>query len=183
MAQENPLRIDARRSEQAVLDAARKLFATEGIDVPNRVIAKTANVGVGTLYRRFPTRAELIAAVFRNEIDECALAADQLAASLAPFEALAEWLRRFSGFIATKRGFSVALHSGDPAYAGLPKHFEERFYPALEKLLVTAREAGAIRAGLTSDDLVRTVARLVAPDDDGLGERMLEVFIDGLRAD
>ncbi|WP_211338493.1 TetR/AcrR family transcriptional regulator [Stakelama pacifica] len=183
MAQVTGMRADARRSEEAVLDAARRLFAAEGIDVPNRTIAEAACVGVGTLYRRFPTRADLIAAVFRQEIDDCAAAAGELAATRPPFEALAEWLRRFATFIATKRGFSIALHSGDPAYAGLPVHFEDRFYPALNSLLESAREAGVIRNGLTSDDLVKTVARLVSPQDTGLGERMLEVLIDGLRAD
>ncbi|MBX7483590.1 TetR/AcrR family transcriptional regulator [Qipengyuania sp. 6D47A] len=183
MAQANRLRIDARRSEEAVIDAARALFAAEGVDVPNRSIANAAGVGIGTLYRRFPTRADLIAAVFRQEIDACAAATEDLAATHSPFEALAEWLRRFAAFIATKRGFSAALHSGDPAYAGLPRHFEDRFYPALDGLLKTAREAGVIRDGLTADDLVKTVARLVSPQDTGLGERMLEVLIDGLRAD
>ncbi|MCA0979158.1 TetR/AcrR family transcriptional regulator [Qipengyuania flava] len=182
MAEANRLRIDAQRSEEAVIDAARALFAAEGVDVPNRSIANAAGVGVGTLYRRFPTRADLIAAVFRQEIDACAEAAEDLAATRSPFEALAEWLRRFAAFIATKRGFSAALHSGDPAYAGLPGHFEDRFYPALDGLLKTAREAGVIRDGLTADDLVKTVARLVSPQDTGLGERMLEVLIDGLRA-
>ena len=183
MVQPSGLRADARRSEEAVIAAARALFAVEGIDVPNRTIAETAGVGVGTLYRRFPTRADLIAAVFRQEIDACAAAADELAATRVPFEALAEWLRRFAAFIATKRGFSAALHSGDPAYAGLPVHFEKRFYPALDGLLDTARKAAVIRQGLTADDLVKTVARLVSPEDSGLGQRMLEVLIDGLRAD
>lgn len=183
MAQSSKLRADARRSEEALVEAARALFASEGVDVPNRAIAKTAGVGVGTLYRRFPTRADLIAAVFRQEIDACAAAASELAQTTGPFEALAGWLRRFAAFIATKRGFSAALHSGDPAYAGLPVHFEERFYPALDGLLNAAREAGAIRDDLTTDDLVKAVARLVSPQDNGLGERMLEVLIDGLRAD
>ena len=183
MAQVTGMRADARRSEEAVLEAARALFAAEGIDVPNRTIAQAAGVGVGTLYRRFPTRADLIAAVFRQEIDDCAAAAGELAATQPPFEALAEWLRRFAAFIATKRGFSAALHSGDPAYAGLPVHFEEQFYPALGHLLAQASEEGTIRDGLSAEDLVKTVARLVAPEDTGLGERMLEVLIDGLRAD
>lgn len=99
-----------KRNEEAVINAARTLFTTEGIDVSSRTIAATASVGVGTLYRCFPTRSDLIAAVFRKEIDECASAADELAATEAPFDALASWLRRFSSFIATKRGFSVALH-------------------------------------------------------------------------
>ena len=182
MATANTLRVDARRSEEAVLKAARALFGAEGIDVPNRAIADAAGVGVGTLYRRFPTRADLIAAVFRQEIDDCASAAGELATNRPPFEAMAEWLRRFAAFITTKRGFAIALHSGDPAYAGLPLHFEERLYPALDGLLRAAREAGVIRNDLTADDLVKTVARLVSPQDNGLGGRMLEVLIDGLRA-
>ncbi|AUW57828.1 TetR family transcriptional regulator [Sphingobium sp. SCG-1] len=182
MAPSNRLRADAKRSEEAVIKAARDLFAAEGIDVPNRTIAQAANVGVGTLYRRFPTRADLIAAVFRQEIDACARAAGELAGTQPPFEALADWLRRFAAFIMTKRGFSTALHSGDSAYAGLPVHFEERLYPALDGLLAEVRKVKAIRADVTADDLVKAVARLVAPEDTGLGERMLEILIDGLRA-
>lgn len=177
------LRADAQRSEDAIIVAARDLFAAEGIDVPNRTIAQAAGVGVGTLYRRFPTRADLIAAVFRQEIDACASAADELRESRPPFEALAGWLRRFAAFITTKRGFSAALHSGDTAYAGLPGHFEERLYPALDGLLADAREARVLRDGVTADDLVKAVARLVAPEDSGLGQRMLEILIDGLRVD
>ena len=177
------LRADAQRSEDAIIDAARDLFAAEGIDVPNRTIAQAAGVGVGTLYRRFPTRADLIAAVFRQEIDACASASDELRGSRPPFEALADWLRRFAAFITTKRGFSTALHSGNPAYAGLPGHFEERLYPAVDGLLADAREAGVLREGVTADDLVKAVARLVAPEDTGLGQRMLEVLIQGLRVD
>ena len=120
---------------------------------------------------------------FRQEIDACASASDELRRSRPPFEALADWLRRFASFITTKRGFSTALHSGNPAYTGLPGHFEERLYPALDGLLAEAWEARVLREGVTADDLVKAVARLVAPEDTGLGQRMLEVLIDGLRVD
>ena len=109
-----PLRADARRSLDALLQAAKEVFATAGVDAPIRDIASKAGLGVGTVYRHFPQRSDLIAAVFRHEMDECAEAAVALAAAHEPFEALKLWMQRFSAFFATKRGLSGALHSGEP---------------------------------------------------------------------
>ena len=155
-----PVRADAQRNEDAVLEAARDVFASAGVDAPVREIAAKAGVGVGTLYRRFPTRAELVAAVFRREVDACAAAAETLAQENGPAEALVLWLKRYTRFIATKRGLAAALHSGDPAFAGLPGYFRAQFEPVLKALLDKATAAGEVRGDIAPYDLLRAIGNL-----------------------
>lgn len=178
------LRADARRNIDAVLEAAKAVFATAGVDAPVREIATKAGVGVGTLYRHFPQRADLVAAVFRHEVDACADAAPVLAAGHEPDEALGRWLQRYAGFIATKRGLAAALHSGDPTFDTLPAYFEQRFLPALGSLLDAAAAAGAIRQDVDAHDLLQAVAGLAITEDPerpGQAGRMVGVLVDGLR--
>ena len=126
-----PRRADARRNLDALLQAAGATFAKIGVDVPMREIAERAGVGIGTIYRHFPQRSDLIAAVFRREIDACAGAATMLAAAYKSFDALAKWVDYYVALVATKRGLAKALHSGEPAYKGFPayrdQHLERRF--------------------------------------------------------
>ncbi|WP_407647102.1 TetR/AcrR family transcriptional regulator [Actinacidiphila soli] len=178
------MRADAQRNTDALLTAAAEVFATSGVDAPVRQITAKAGVGAGTLYRHFPQRSALIAAVFRNEVDACADAASSLAAQHEPAEALAKWLQRFAVFIATKRGLSAALHSGDPAYDTLPSYFQQRFMPVLSTLLDTAVKAGEIRSDVDPEDLLRATGNLTLPaqeDDKGHTQRMVALLIDGLR--
>ncbi|MCL7382061.1 TetR/AcrR family transcriptional regulator [Streptomyces sp. 35G-GA-8] len=177
------IRADARRSTDALLTAAAEVFVTSGVDAPVREITAKAGVGAGTLYRHFPQRSDLIAAVFRHEVDACADAASSLAARHAPVEALAGWLQRFALFIGTKRGLSAALHSGDPAYDTLPAYFQQRFVPVLGALLDTAARAGEIRSDADPEDLLRATANLTLPaqDDNGHTRRMVALLVDGLR--
>ncbi|GGK55702.1 TetR/AcrR family transcriptional regulator [Salinarimonas ramus] len=178
------MRADARRNEDAVLEAAKIVFARSGVDAPVREIALQAGVGVGTLYRRFPNRAELVAAVFRREVDACAAAAEDFAAERAPLEALRGWLIRYMQFVATKQGLASALYSGDPAFETLPTYFRARFEPALQSLMNAAAETGEIGAGADAYDLLRTVGNLcmVADADSPCrSERMVGLLIDGLR--
>ncbi|MFE7567911.1 TetR/AcrR family transcriptional regulator [Streptomyces sp. NPDC057539] len=177
------IRADAQRSTDALLTAAAEVFVTSGVDAPVREITAKAGVGAGTLYRHFPQRSDLIAAVFRHEVDACADAASSLAARHAPVEALAGWLQRFAGFIGTKRGLSAALHSGDPAYDTLPAYFQQRFVPVLGALLDTAARAGEIRSDADPEDLLRATANLTLPaqDDNGHTRRMVALLVDGLR--
>ena len=116
-------RADARRNTDALLQAATTVFARDGVDAGVRQVAEQAGVGVGTVYRHFPQRSDLIIAVFRREVDACAEAAAALAAEYPPGEALARWMQRYVDFILTKRGLAAALHSGDAAYAPLPDYF------------------------------------------------------------
>ncbi len=178
------VRADARRNEDAVLEAARDVFATSGVDAPVREIAARAGVGVGTLYRRFPKRSDLVAGVFRREVDACAAEAEALAAKHPPGEALALWLKRYAGFIATKKGLAAALHSGDPAFDALPDHFRASFEPALASLLDAAAAAGEARGDVAPYDLLRAIGNLsAATGEDGAAHarRMLDLLIDGLR--
>lgn len=178
------VRADAQRSTDALLAAAAEVFATSGVDAPVRQITARAGVGAGTLYRHFPQRSDLIAAVFRHEVDACADAAAPLAAQYEPAEALARWLQRFAVFIATKRGLSAALHSGDRAYDTLPAYFQQRFVPVLALLLDTAAKAGEIRSDVDPDDLLRATGNLTMPaqdDENGHTRRMVALLVDGLR--
>jgi AcrR family transcriptional regulator len=178
------VRADARRSLDALLLAAKTVFATSGVDAPVREIAESAGVGLGTLYRHFPQRADLIAAVFRREIDACADAAPVLSAASAPFDALAKWMQRYAGFVAAKRGLAKALHSGDPAFDTLQGHFDSRLRPALRGLLARAIEAGEVRGDVDADELLSAVASLcMSPYNAGPGraERMVALLVDGLR--
>jgi len=183
-APERRVRADARRNLDGLLKAAMEVFATSGVDAPVREIAGKAGVGVGTLYRHFPQRSDLIVAAFRREIDACADAAPVLAADHPPGEALARWMQRFVDFISAKRGLSAALHSGDPAYEPLPTYFDERLRPALESLLDAAETAGEIRPGVDATDLLHAVARLASAGPDTGKEharRMVALLVDGLR--
>jgi AcrR family transcriptional regulator len=178
------VRADARRSLDALLQAAKTVFATSGVDAPVREVARTAGVGLGTLYRHFPQRADLIAAVFRREIDACADAAPILAAEHAPFEALAAWMQYYAAFVATKRGLAEVLHSGDPAYDSLPRYFDQRLRPALRALLETAVAAGEVRADVDADELLGAAGSLCMSAHNagpGRAERMVALLVDGLR--
>jgi AcrR family transcriptional regulator len=176
------VRADARRNLDALTDAAKTVFARDGVDAPAKVVADAAGVGVGTLYRHFPQRSDLVVAVFRNAVEACADAADELAAAHAPDEALARWLQRFTEFVATKRGLAAALHSGDPAFEALPAYFLGRLGDALTGLLDAAAEAGTIRADVDAPQLLRAVADLChgasTPEQ---SQALVALLVDGLR--
>jgi AcrR family transcriptional regulator len=178
------LRADAQRNVAALLEAAKNVFATSGVDAPAKEITDLAGVGIGTLYRHFPRRSELVAAVMQREIDACADAGPALTAANEPTAALTKWLYRFTEFIGTKRGLATALHSGDPAFDALPGYFTQRLEPVLESLLATATATGEIRDDVTAKDLIHTVALLCRPvpgEELAYNQRMVAVFVDGLR--
>ena len=178
------VRADAQRNIDALLQAALAVFATSGVDAPVREIAEKAGVGIGTLYRHFPQRADLVAAVFRHEIDACADAAPILAAEHSPGEALAKWMQRYAAFVATKRGLAAALHSGNPAFDTLPAYFNQRLRPAFRMLLESAAAAGEVRTDVDADDILSAVASLCMTADadrPGHTQRMVSLLADGLR--
>ncbi len=139
-------RSDALRNVVALVDAAKTVFAGRGVDAPAKEITDLAGVGVGTLYRHSPRRSDLIIAVLQHEIDECVEAAAGLGATLGPWEALMGWVQGFTDFVDTKHGLASALHSGDPAYDGLPQRLMDRLEPALQTLLARAVESGCVLA-------------------------------------
>jgi AcrR family transcriptional regulator len=178
------VRADARRNADALLEAAKAVFATSGVDAPAKEIADSAGVGVGTLYRHFPQRSDLVKAVFQRGVDACADAAPALAAAHEPAVALERWLLRYTEFVATKRGLAAALHSGDPAFDALPAYFIQRLGPALGSLLDAATASGDIRPGISPRDLLYAVANLSLPvEGEGVAysQRMVALLIDGLR--
>ncbi|MBP1853287.1 TetR/AcrR family transcriptional regulator [Rhizobium halophytocola] len=178
------VRADAQRSSDALLKAALEVFKTSGVDAPVREIAEKAGVGIGTVYRNFPQRADLVAAVFRQEVDRCAAAASQLAAEYGPGDALAKWLQRYVDFLAAKRGLAKALHSGDPAFEALPAYFEGNLKPALESLLLRAAAAGEVRKDVDSLELLGAVTGLSMPTHDKRPDharRMVALLVEGLR--
>jgi AcrR family transcriptional regulator len=176
-------RADARRNVDALLEAARGVFATSGVDAPAKEITDLAGVGVGTLYRHFPQRSDLVKAVVESGIDAVADAGPALSAEHEPAQALTEWIHRFSELLGTKRGLASALHSGDPAFQGLPGYFLQRLGPALATLLDAAVADGTVRDDLSAEDLLRAITQLCQPVP-GQGpdhnRRILTVFLDGL---
>ena len=183
---DRPMRADAQRNMDALLEAAMTVFATSGVDAPVREIAAKAGVGMGTLYRHFPQRSDLVVAVFRHEVDACADAVEVFAAEHGPYEALTLWLQRYADFIATKHGLATALHSGDPAFATLPTYFTERLRPALGALLDAAARAGEVRTDVEPDDLLSAVSSLCRSAHDNetnynYTRRMVALLADGLR--
>jgi AcrR family transcriptional regulator len=176
-------RSDAKRNVVALVAAAKTVFAGSGVDAPAKEITDLAGVGVGTLYRHFPRRSDLIVAVLQHEIDECVEAAEELGSTLGPWEALLAWVERFTGFVGTKRGLASALHSGDPAYDDLPQHLLDRLEPALRTLLARAAEAGHARGDVTAREVLMTIALICQPvpgQPPSFNQRMTRVFMNGL---
>ncbi len=178
-------RADARRNLDALLVAAKEEFLSSGVDVGVRTIAARAGVGTATLYRHFPTRAALIAAVFQREVDDLLDAATSLSESHEPGAALEAWVNHYVGFVATKHGLAAAIHSGDPAFSGLRGYFEEHVGPALQALLDRAAIAGAIGTGTDALDLLGAIANLCVPPpgstDTSRAYRMVALLLNGLR--
>lgn len=178
-------RADAVRNTEAVLEAAKAAFAESGVDASMRDIAARAGVGVGTIYRNYPQRSDLIIAVFRRELDATAAEADRLASEHPPATALRLWAQRLARFVATKRGFASALHSGDPAYNPLPGQFIGTLAPRIQSILDAGAAAGTIRDDIGAEDLIHALIRLADhhPDEtSGRAGRMTSVLLDGVTA-
>ncbi len=178
-------RADAQRNERALLDAAATVFVTSGVDAPVREVAAAAGVGMGTLYRHFPTRADLIIAVYRHQIDACAEAGPALLVSApTPFAALLDWVHLFVDFLGTKHGLAK-VWSGDAAgYTVLHELFLSRLVPVLSDLLQAATESGEVVADIKPYELIRAVGDLIAwtvQDPDYDVRRIVTLLVAGLR--
>src|ERR1700738_3034261 len=138
-------RADARRNEETLLEAAAAAFIASGVDAPVRDIAAKAGVGVGTIYRHFPTRADLIVAVYRHQVEACVEAGPALLAnSDSPHTALARWIDLFVDFLVTKHGLAEALQSDAATFVTLHAYFIDRLVPVCAELLDAAARAGEI---------------------------------------
>lgn len=175
-----PLRADARRNIEAVLEAAKVAFATTGVHTPVREIAAQAGVGTGTIYRHFPQRTDLVSAVFRRELDSCSGAAEVLLEQYDPMAALRHWLTQYVELLITKRGLVTAMHSDAPTYESLTECFQEPLRPSLQLLLDSAASAGQIRHYKHVDDLLQAVAALCLLDAEQ-AQRMVDLLVDGMR--
>lgn len=178
------MRADAQRSAKVLITAARELFSTKGVEATTREIADRAGVGMGTLYRRFPRRADLIGAVFQEDLDACADAATRLSAEKPPFEALSEWMLEYAALIATKRGLAAAVSSDDPVYVGMAERFDQRLRPAAETLYQAAVTAGEARSEFDGAEILAAVSALCMSTYEGRPDhvsRMVAQFMDGLR--
>ncbi|MEV1024170.1 TetR/AcrR family transcriptional regulator [Streptomyces sp. NPDC050264] len=180
-----PKRADARRNEETLLDAAAAAFVASGVEVPVRAIAARAGVGMGTIYRHFPTRADLIIAVYRHQIEALAEAGPSLLASCpSPHAALARWVDLFVDFLVTKHGLAAVLQSDDTGFDALHAHFLDRLLPVCTELLEAAAAAGEIRPGMDTYQLMRGVGNLcIGADSDERydARRLVELLITGLR--
>ena len=179
-----PKRADARRNEQALLDAAAAVFVASGVEAPVRDIAAEAGVGMGTIYRHFSTRADLIVAVYRHQIEACAEAGPVLLESSAsPHAALGQWIDLFVDFLTTKHGLAAAMQSDKAGFDALHAYFLDRLLPVCARLLGAAAEAGEIRPDVEAYELMRGVGNLcIGADDDPRydARRLVELLIAGL---
>ena len=178
-------RADARRNEQALLDAAAAVFVASGVDAPVRDIAAAAGVGMGTIYRHFPTRADLVIAVYRHQVDACAEAGPALlASSSTPHAALTRWIDLFVDFLVTKHGLAAALQSDQARFQTLHAYFLDRLVPVCAELLDAAAAAGEIRPGTDAFGLLYAVGNLCAgvnSDPRYDARRMVGLLVAGLR--
>jgi AcrR family transcriptional regulator len=178
-------RADARRNEETLLEAAAAAFIASGVDAPVRDIAAMAGVGVGTIYRHFPTRADLIVAVYRHQVEACVEAGPALLAdSDSPHAALARWIDLFVDFLVTKHGLAEALQSDDATFATLHAYFIDRLVPVCAELLDAAARAGEIRPDIEALELMRGVGNLcIGADKDPRydARRVVELLLAGLR--
>ncbi|MFB8243983.1 TetR/AcrR family transcriptional regulator [Streptomyces sp. NPDC055952] len=177
-------RKDARRNKEALLDAAAAVFVASGVDAPVRDIAAKAGVGLGTIYRHFPTRADLVIGVYRHQVDACADAGPALLATNSPHTALGKWINLFVDFLVTKHGLASALQADNAGSEALHAYFLDRLLPVCTELLEAAAVAGEIRPDIDAYQLMRGVGNLcIGADSDPRydARRMTELLIAGLR--
>jgi len=185
-ADDCPKRADARRNRDLLLATAAAVFEERGIEAPLQEIARRAGVGIGTLYRHFPTRDALNEAVYRREVDMLCDGVADLLRENSPVDALAQWMRAFAGYVARKRGMATALKSALGPDNELFSHSHRRIREALETLVAAARDSGEIRADVELDDLMRAMSGIcMAGDASGSRTdrtaRIVGLLIDGLR--
>jgi AcrR family transcriptional regulator len=180
-----PMRADARRNREKLLVVAVEMLSGTDSEVPLESIAKRAGVGIGTLYRHFPTRGDLVEAVYRQEVDRVCHAVDELLAELPPDEALRAWMDRFVTYFATKHGMAAALRAAVSPDSNLFGHTYRQLVTALDALLRAGAAAGTIRADVPPEDVVLALrgawAAAEAPDGSARAGRLLDLLMDGLR--
>jgi AcrR family transcriptional regulator len=176
-----PQRADARRNREKLLTAATELFAAAGTDVSLDAVAKRAGVGIGTLYRHFPTRDALVEAAYRNEVAQLAGAATALLETEPPDVALARWMERFVGYTAAKKGMRGALRSVVDGGTDVYGETRGQILGAIGTLLDAGVAAGTLRADVDAGDVWRAMGAVWSVDDDEQIRTLLQLLMDGLR--
>jgi AcrR family transcriptional regulator len=178
-----PLRADARRNRDLLLASAVRAFSEKGLDASLDAIAKDAGVGIGTLYRHFPTREALIEAAYRNELAAVCDAASDLLGSLPPVEAARAWMDRFIDYMTAKIGMAEALRA--VIASGPYAHSRERLNAVIEQLMSAAAATGEIRSDVKPDDVLISLGGVALAAGDPArrdqARRLLDLLMDGLR--
>jgi AcrR family transcriptional regulator len=177
------MRADARRNYERLVDAARKVFADQGGAASMEAIAKQAGVGVGTLYRHFPRRIDVVEAVYRDDVDMLVNSAERGLTELDPWGALEAWLRAYVDYGQTKRTFLNELHEAFEKNPDLKPSSRERITSACNQVLTRAQKAGLARTDVSGDDLMQLVSPMCisATLTRDQAERLLPLLLDGLR--
>jgi AcrR family transcriptional regulator len=178
-------RADALRNRDLLLEAAKSVFSAGGPEASLEAVARTAGVGIGTLYRHFPTREALFEAVYRHEVQQLADLAERLKKETRPIEALRQWMRSIVKFVATKKGMSTALALAVSKDSDLVSYSSDRLARAIGLLMEQAIAAGEVRSDVSPEDLLRAiVAMCYTHDQPGWQNnvlRLVDIFVDGLR--
>ena len=178
-------RADALRNKETLLDAAAAIFVTSGVEAPVRDIAAKAGVGTGTIYRHFPTRADLIIAVYRHQVEACAEAGPALLeTSESPYAALVRWIDLFVDFLVTKHGLAGVMMSDNDDFQALHSYFLERLLPVEAELMAAAAASGEIRSDIAAYELMRGVGNLCAGAEHDPcydARRLVGLLVAGLR--
>jgi AcrR family transcriptional regulator len=178
-------RCDAVRNRDRLVEVAAEAFAAKGVEASLEDIARTAGVGIGTLYRHFPNRDALVDAVYRRNVDELIEGADELLATKPADEALAEFLQRFVEYVASKKGLATYLKSMVSADTELFTESKLRVHGTIGRLITAAEDAGTIRTGVDPDDVVHTLGGFCMMNDvtanPEQGKRVARLIMDGLR--
>lgn len=180
-----PLRADAQRNRDKLLASATEAFAEDGQDVALETVAARAGVGIGTLYRHFPSRGALVEAAYRHEVAALCGSAPALLAELPPDEALHAWMERFARYVATKRGMGDALRAAVASDSPLFGTTREQIVGALRLLMQAGAANGTLRADVEPEDLMRAMGAVwhlpMGPGWQEHVRRLLDLLVDGLR--
>src|SRR5580704_1294140 len=179
-----PMRADARRNRERLVSAAREVFAQEGSSVSLEAIAKHAGVGVGTLYRHFPNRFDIVEAVYQDDVEELVNAAERATEELEPWEAVEAFFEAFLRYAKTKQAFLSELQQAFEKNPELRSRMRERIDAAFDLVVERAKEAGVVRQDVSGHDLTQLVSPICTnasiPDDQM--RRLVKMILDGLAA-
>jgi AcrR family transcriptional regulator len=178
-----PLRADARRNYERLIVAARGVFAKEGGGASMEAIAREAGVGVGTLYRHFPQRIDVVEAVYRDDVDQLVATAEQVIAEFDPWPAVVAFLQAFARYAQGKRTFLNELHEAFDKHPELKLRSKERIDDAMDRIVRRAQDAGAIRTDVNGAELMQLVSPMCisATLSEEQSSRLLNMILDGLR--